>query len=92
MVAWHEVPGKPAKAAAVPEGRYERCLRFTNLNTSLVIFRRCPRIIPSLIGGPKLFIDLGPKPPKRALERERAQIVNNFAQGASATTNNRPLR
>ena len=43
MVAWHEVPGKPAKAAAVPEGRYERCLRFTNLNTSLVIFRRCPQ-------------------------------------------------
>ncbi len=51
MVAWHEVPGKPAKAAAVPEGRYERCLRFTNLNTSLVIFRRCPRIIPSLRDG-----------------------------------------
>jgi hypothetical protein len=49
-------------------------------------------IIPSLIGGPKLFINLGPKPPKRALERERPQIVNNFARGASVTTNNRPIR
>ena len=34
----------------------------------------------------------GAKAPKRALERERAQIVNNFAQGASATTNDRPIR
>jgi hypothetical protein len=32
-----------------------------------------------LIVGPKLFINLGPKPLKEALERERPQIVNNFA-------------
>ena len=34
----------------------------------------------------------GTKAGNEALERERAQIVNNFAQGASATTNNRPIR
>jgi hypothetical protein len=32
-----------------------------------------------LIVGPKLFIKLGPKPLREALERERPQIVNNFA-------------
>ena len=33
----------------------------------------------------------GTKAVSEALERERAQIVNNFARGASATTNNRPI-
>ena len=39
---------------------------------------RMPNVTP-LIVGPKLFINLGPKPRKEALERERPQIVNNFA-------------
>jgi hypothetical protein len=34
----------------------------------------------------------GTKAGNEALERERAQIVNNFAQGAAATTNDRPIR
>jgi hypothetical protein len=38
--------------------------------------------LPPLIDGPKLFINLGPKPSK-ALERERPRIVNNFAKRVS---------
>jgi hypothetical protein len=44
---------------------------------------RAPQATP-LIGSPKLFINLGAKARKEALERERPRIVNNFAPSASA--------
>ena len=51
-------------------------------------YQTCPRVktpgsvLLPLIDGPKLFINLGPKPSK-ALERERPRIVNNFAKRVS---------
>jgi len=38
------------------------------------------------MGSPKLFINLGPKPLGQALERERPQIVSNFAQARRPAT------
>src|SRR6202043_359628 len=38
---------------------------------------------PAILGSPRLFINLGPKPLGQALERERPQIVSNFAPSAS---------
>jgi hypothetical protein len=95
MVAWHEVPGK---AVMRDPSRRVRCDRF--FAASFIIWRtrrriaNCGRQSPHTV--PYRWSEVihrsGAKAPKRALERERPQIVNNFAQGASATTNNRPIR
>jgi len=80
FIAWLPVQ---SKIRPIGHGTIWSALRPLTPECERTVSRRSDRTV---IGGPKLFIDLGQSPEKQALERERAQIVNNFAQGALAVT------
>ncbi len=88
MVARHEMPGM-----CHPE---TRPVRYDRLVSGVIVSHggqgEAPRITPFPYRWSEVIHRSGTKAGNEALERERAQIVNNFAPGASATTNNRPIR